>query len=291
MSLDVALGREGRVRNRFAAASIAGGFLLAGAAVFQLAGPHTKVDELTLDLITAHKRYPLDLLGAIVETLGWLGVAGALAFLFDAARTRNTQLKPFIRWLAIGGPLLAGLSGVIYAVLISGKANDFVNSGSQTYQEASHLTSSGILLGVQLVGQLAALIVAVAFVLVSLNTMRVGLLTRFMGYLGIFAGVLVLFVITPIPVVQAYWLIAVGYLISGRWPTGIPPAWQSGQAEPWPSNQSMRSARAKYVADNRSRMGKPPKASPKASAAAPVVAQPPRGTRATTSKRKRKRRK
>jgi hypothetical protein len=255
--------------------------------VFQLAGPHTKVDELTLDLITAHKRYPLDLIGAIIETLGWLGVAGALAFLFDAERIRNSQLKPFIKWLAIGGPLLAGLSGVIYAVLIASKASDFVNKGSQTYQEASHLTSSGILLGVQLVGQLAALIVAVAFVLVSLNTMRVGLLTRFMGYLGIFAGVLVLFVITPIPVVQAYWLIAVGYLISGRWPTGIPPAWQSGQAEPWPSSQMMREQRGKLAADRRSRMGKPAKtATPE-----PVAVQAPRGTRATTSKRKRKRRK
>jgi hypothetical protein len=287
MSADAALVREGRVRNRFAAASIAAGFLLAGAAVFQLAGPHTKVDELTLDLITANKRYPLDLIGAIVEAIGWLGVAGALSFLFDAALLRNPQLKSFIKWLAIGGPVLAGISGVLYAVLIASKASDFVNSGAKTYLQASHLTGSGILLIVQLVGQLAALVVAVGFVLISLNTMRVGLLTRFMGYLGIFAGVLVLFVITPIPVVQSYWLIAIGYLISGRWPTGIPPAWRSGQAEPWPSSQSMRAARSKYVADNRSRMGK----APKASAPEPVVAQAPRGTRATTSKRKRKRRK
>jgi hypothetical protein len=287
MSVDAALVREGRVRNRFAAASIAAGFLLAGAAVFQLAGPHTKVDELTLDLITAHKRYPLDLIGAIVEAIGWLGVAGALGFLFDATQLRNPQLKNFIKWLAIGGPVLAGISGVLYAVLIASKASDFVSQGAQTYQQANHLTGSGVLLVVQLVGQLAALVVAVGFVLISLNTMRVGLLTRFMGYLGIFAGVLVLFVITPIPVVQAYWLIAIGYLISGRWPTGIPPAWRSGQAEPWPSSQVMRQQRAKLNADRRSRMGKPTKtATPE-----PVAVQTPRGTRATTSKRKRKGRK
>lgn len=287
MSADAAFVREGRVRNRFAAASIAAGFLLAGAAVFQLAGPHTKVDELTLDLITAHKRYPLDLIGAVVEAIGWLGVAGALSFLFDATLLRNPQLKSFIKWLAIGGPVLAGISGILYAVLIASKASDFVNQGAQTYQQASHLTGSGVLLVTQLVGQLAALVVAVGFVLISLNTMRVGLLTRFMGYLGIFAGVLVLFVITPIPVVQSYWLIAIGYLISGRWPTGIPPAWSSGQAEPWPSNQSMRAARSKYVADNRSRMGK----APKTPTPEPVAVQSPRGTRATTSKRKRKGRK
>jgi hypothetical protein len=284
------LERETRVRGRFAVASIVAGFLLAAAAVFQLVGPHTKVEELTLDLITANKRFPLDLLGAIVEAIGWLGVAGALGFLFDAVRARNPQLKPFIKWLAIGGPALAGLTGVVYAVMIASKANDFVNHGSQTYQQAQHLTTSGVLLGAQLLGQLAALVVAMAFVLVSLNTMRVGLLTRFMGYVGIFAGVLVLFVLTPIPIVQSYWLIAVGYLISGRWPSGLPPAWASGKPEPWPSSQAMRAQRGKFAADRRERMGRSGK-SPSAEPVAAQAAQAARGTRATTSKRKRKRRK
>jgi len=59
--------------------------------------------------------------------------------------------------------------------------------------------------------------------------MRVGLLTRFMGYLGIFTGVLVLFPIgSPVPVVQGFWLLALAYLFSGRWPNGVPPAWRSG---------------------------------------------------------------
>jgi hypothetical protein len=123
--------------------------------------------------------------------------------------------------------------------------------------------------------------------------MRVGLLTRFMGYLGIFAGILVLFVITPIPIVQAYWLIAIGYLISGRWPSGLPPAWQSGRAEPWPSTQQVREQRQKAMQDRRARgkpVGKPGKAAP-APAPEPAVAPAGRGTRATTSKRKRKRRK
>jgi hypothetical protein len=293
MSVDGALVRESRVRNRFATASIAGGFLLAGAAVFQLVGPHTKVDELTLDLIAANKRFPLDLIGAIVEALGWLGVAGALAFLANAARTRNPQMQPFIKWIGVIGPALAAVTGVGYAALIAGKAHDFVNSGPQTYQEASHLTSSGILLAVQLAGQLAALVVAVSFVLISLNAMRVGLLTRFMGYLGIFAGILVLFVITPIPVVQSYWLIAIGYLISGRWPTGLPPAWQSGRSEPWPSTQQVREQRAKRMGNRGG--GRPPAPWRRAPAPAPAPAPAAdvaasRGTRSTTSKRKRKQR-
>ena len=70
--------------------------------------------------------------------------------------------------------------------------------------------------------------------MVSLSAMRVGLLTRFLGYLGIIAGVLTIIPLVPIPIVEAYWLLALAYLFSGRWPSGVPPAWTSGRAEPWP---------------------------------------------------------
>ena len=65
-----------------------------------------------------------------------------------------------------------------------------------------------------------------------------------MGYLGIIAGVLTIIPIVPIPIVEAYWLVALAYLISGRWPSGVPPAWTSGRAVPWPSSQELRAARA-----------------------------------------------
>ena len=44
--------------------------------------------------------------------------------------------------------------------------------------------------------------------------MPVGLLTRFLGYLGIFAGVMVIIPVVQLPVVQAYWLGAVAYLLT-----------------------------------------------------------------------------
>jgi hypothetical protein len=62
-----------------------------------------------------------------------------------------------------------------------------------------------------------------------------------MGVLGIIVGVLFVIPIgSPVPVVQAFWLGALAYLLSGRWPNGVPPAWASGRAEPWPSQQQMR---------------------------------------------------
>jgi hypothetical protein len=283
---------EKRVGGRQAIIAMLAGVLLITAAAIQLGGPHTKVDELTIDLIVANKRFPLDLIAAVVNGLGSLAVAWTLNYLYVCSRARSADVaRPYVRWIAITGGVLAAVTGVVYAALIAIKVHQFVTTGAQTYQEANNLTSSAGLLSLQLIGQGAALLMAIGFVLVSLTAMRVGLLTRFMGYLGIFAGVLVLFQITQIPVVQGYWLAAVGYLISGRWPSGLPPAWTSGRAEPWPASSELRARRA-AAAGARNGRGKPP-AKPSA-APEPQPAGAPAGvtgrTRSSTPKRKRKRR-
>lgn len=290
MSTDERLIYEARVRPRYAVLAVVAGVLLLIASIFQLTGPHTKVDELTLDLITANKRFPVDVIASAINGLGSIALAVTLVFLFGAARARNPQFQPYVKIVALAGGVVAAVAGVAYQAMIAAKAHHFVTTGNQTYQEAHHLTQSSGILALQLVGQAAALLLAVSFVLISLNAMRVGLLTRFMGYLGIFAGVLVLFQITQVPVVQAYWLFALAYLLSGRWPTGVPPAWRSGKAEPWPSGQELRAQRARDAGAGTRGGGrgaeKPaPKPAPEA-----VGATTGRATRSTTPKRKRKRR-
>ncbi len=284
MTADERLLYEARTRPRQAVIAGLAGILLMAAAIMQLAGPHTNVNELTLDLITANRRFPLDLVAAVINGLGSIALAGTLGYLFSAARARNPQLQPFIRILAIVGGGGAAIAGIAYAVVVAVKAHEFVTAGGQTYQEAHQITNSGGILALQLVGQASALLLAVSFVLVSLNAMRVGLLTRFMGYLGIFAGVLVLFQITQVPVVQTYWLLALAYLLWGRWPTGMPPSWRSGRSEPWPSGQELRAQRAAAA-------GRGARAKPAADPAPEAIGAPAaHGTRSTTPKRKRKRR-
>jgi hypothetical protein len=286
MAADDRLLYEARTRNRQALIAALAGILLVLAAALQLSGPHTKVNELTTDLIIAHKRFPMDVIASVINAGGMICAAMTLVFLYGAAKARQPQLNPFPRIAAlIGGPLSA-ISGVAYAVVIAIKANEFVAHGNQTYAEAHHLTTSPVLLALPWLGQASALLFAIAFVLTSLNAMRVGLLTRFMGYLGIFTGILVIFPIgSPVPVVQGFWLLALAYLFSGRWPNGVPPSWRSGRPEPWPSSAEMRERRTK-AAGGRSG-GRPEPTAPRER----VGASASRGTRATTSKRKRKRRK
>jgi hypothetical protein len=302
MNPEQQLEYEARVRTRQAIVAGLAGVLIIVAAVIQLVGPHTKVDELTVDLITANKRFPLDLISAVINGLGSLAIAWTLNYLYVCSRARNPTVKPFVRWIAIAGGVLSAVTGIAYAIIVAIKVHEFVTTGAQTYAEANRLTSATGLLALQIIGQASALLLAVGVALVSLNALRQGLLTRFIGYLGVFAGVLVLFQITQVPVVQAFWLLAVAYLISGRWPTGVPPAWRSGRAEPWPAQSELRARRVAAAGGagagdgSRGKDGsgavkparKPaPKPEPQPAGA---PAQVPARTRATTPKRKRKRR-
>jgi hypothetical protein len=296
INVDDQLLYESRVRMRQAVIAGLAAILLVAAAALQLSGVHTKVDELTLDLITAHKRFPIDVIGAVLNGLGLCALAATLAFLFDISRARNPEVRPYVRWLALVGGVLAAISGIVYAVVIASKASDFVSHGTQTYEQAHDLTNTTGLLALPFLGQAAALVLAVGFVLISLQAMRVGLLTRFMGYLGIFTGILVLFPIgSPVPVVQGFWLLALAYLFSGRWPNGVPPAWRSGRAEKWPSSQELREERMRAREGARGGRGEGgggarSKPASKPAETETVSAAQSARTRSSTPKRKRKRR-
>jgi hypothetical protein len=290
------LAYEARVRPRQAIVAGAAGVLLVVSAGMQLAGPHTNVSELTLGLLIEHKRFALDLIGAIVQGIGWAAVAWTLTFLLRAAQARESQVPGYIRYIPLVGAPLAAVGIVGYIAAYGVQAHQFISHGTQTYPQANHLMSAPALTAFQVMDYAGELLLAVSFVLISMQTMRVGLLTRFMGYLGIIAGILVLFVITPVPVVQAYWLVALGVLFAGRWPTGTPPSWKTGRVERWPSSQELREQRMRSA--NGRQRAKPSPGTPApvepagaATAAQGAASSTARGPRTATPKRKRKRRK
>jgi hypothetical protein len=286
---------EARVRTRQVLLAGAAGVLVILAVLVQLPGAHVKVNESTLGLITEHKRIALDLTGAVLSGLGSVALGWTLQYLFGAARARDPRVRPtFMGQVALAAGVIAAVGGVGYALATAHAADEFVSSGSQqTWLQAHSLLTRTWIVLPQIAAYLGAFLIAISLVLVSLSAMRVGLLPRFMGYLGIIAGVLTILPLVPIPIVEAYWLVAVAYLLSGRWPSGVPPAWTSGQAVPWPSSQELRAARAQSAGR-----------APRSKRAPRPVAQPapqPAGARgggrvstnnrSTTPKRKRKRRK
>jgi hypothetical protein len=288
MSPAEVLAFEARWRTRAAIGSAAGAVLVLGGGIGLVTTlSASKTDELTSQLLFYDRHSSSLLLATIVAGLGSVCMIAPLVFLFRATKARRPQLPGVALITAWFGPIAAGLGQIALQVVLLDKAHAFATSGAQTYAQAKHLTDEGILKAMQglvLAGQLS---LGFAFVIISLNAMRVGLLTRFMGVLGIIVGVLFVIPLGTLQVVQPFWLLTLTALFLGRWPNGVPPAWQTGKAEPWPTQQEMREERDKAKAAQLKAAGKEepePEPEPAAAAATAGPAHP------SSKKRKRKRR-
>jgi hypothetical protein len=100
---------------------------------------------------------------------------------------------------------------------------------------AKHLIDNSTLLQVgSLVRFIGLLTLVFALVYIPLWAMRTGLLTRFWAMLGLALGVSLLLV--PVGIFGlVLWFAVIGLMLAGWWPTPLPPAWEAGEAIPWPS--------------------------------------------------------
>lgn len=278
------LQAEARERPRMAVVAIAAAILtLAGSLLGRIVVAGSMPDNLPAALLFYDKHQASQYVSAICSALGALAVALVLDFLFRAARARNPELSPQLRWLPwVGGVGVAAFTVALQISLAIGE-HHFATHGSQTYEEARKAIDTGALALVALLVQLAF---AVAIVLISVQAMRVGLLTRFLGYLGVISGVLFVFAFVPIPIVQVYWLGALAALFLGRMPSGTPPAWQSGEAVPWPSAAEQREQRVREAEARRGGRG----AANESDVVEGTVSDPDGAPATTPAKRKRKRR-
>ena len=193
---------------------------------------------------------PVLMVSSVLICLGSLGALLALTYLFRATRSRVPQLSRVVGWsIAVA----LGLYPVARLVREAGTwiaAANFEDASDRSAEAAREVALTGFLAAMQILEILGMFALALAFVLVSLNAMRAGLLTRFMGILGILIGALVVFQLDQPQLVRSIWLIFLGLLIVGRYPGGSPPAWETGRAEPWPTQQQLRERREALKAEH-----------------------------------------
>jgi hypothetical protein len=202
--------------------------------------------------------------GQVLTALAAPLSALALIYLFKAARARNPGFgQGALIALAIGG--IASFVGILVGqIAVDLSVSDFVGSADHSTGAAHDALQPSIALTAGLIGFVGHVALGLGIVLVALNAMRVGLLTRFMGVLGIMSGVFLAFPFFSIPIVQAFWLIGLGFLFFGKFPNGQPPAWRTGSAEPWPTRQQTLE-----------QQGKLPGKGAAASKALPAASMPP----------------
>ena len=188
-----------------------------------------------------------ELIGAsALLALGFLGLIPVLYYLYRATKYRRPQLLEAAMVLGVLGPVIA-------AVVIVWRQIDLINVASEWLDRVDadqalarskeidaraedFVEDESNLAMLRNVTVGAYLAIAIPLVMISLNAMRVGLLSRFMGVVGIAIGIF--YVLGGGSLIQVFWLPALGFLFLGRWPGGRGPAWETGEAEPWPTAQS-----------------------------------------------------
>ncbi|HEX5146277.1 MAG TPA: hypothetical protein VFV85_04585 [Conexibacter sp.] len=242
MSIAETLQAEARERPRMAiVAIVAGVFTLAGSLVGRIAAGALP-NNLPAALLYYHDHQGAQYISAACSVIGAVALAFVLDFLYRATRARNPELSPQLRALPFVGAFGVAVFTIVYQVVLAHNVGYFATHGSQTYEEARKAVDAGVPPLLSLVVQL---LLAIAIVVISIGAMRVGLLSRFLGYLGVISGALFVLAFVPVPIVQVYWLGALAMLFAGRLPNGTPPAWQSGEAMPWPSSAEMREQRVR----------------------------------------------
>lgn len=178
-----------------------------------------------------------------VRALSFALIAVALVHLWKAVKARDPRFSP----MSLGLVLVGGIGGALFTIASQVALNvaiaDFL-SGEDRSRAAVTEINSGAVLALQAASSILPLLFALGLVLIALNAMRAGLLTRFLGVLGCFVALLYIIPLgSPLPLVQTFWLIALGVLFLGYWPRGLPPAWAAGRAVPWPTQLELRQQR------------------------------------------------
>jgi hypothetical protein len=200
--------------------------------------------EPTADFVLSiHENSGGYLASSILSSLGALLLLVVFLYLFRAIVARGAGVPRWFAYLVVVAPIAYAGTRVAYALHAVDAADEFASGtpirGEAGTNRANDLLNASPALGVlQIVGTVG---VAFLFVMLPLRARRVGLLTPFMGVLGAIAGALVVIPLAGIAfIIQAFWLGALGLLFLGRWPGGRGPAWETGEADPWPSAAQRR---------------------------------------------------
>lgn len=185
------------------------------------------------------------LIASVLQAVGAGLLTLPFLYLFRAAAARSEVVRGKLAGVIAAAPLFLAMAILLTGITSVQAASEFVAD------EVPRLAAQGVELGSDRADDVAGDTIAdvgllrhlatgfglggqigftFALFYTALHAMRTGLLTRFWGSLGM-ALAAVSFLFFPFPLL---WFGYLGLLIAGL-VGGRPPAWESGEAEPWPT--------------------------------------------------------
>jgi hypothetical protein len=226
--------RAGKVAGAFA--FVAAALIILGIAYRISAVPHA-ADNVREFLPEVHKNKGTFLASGVLSGLAMLAFIPPLYYLYRATSFRRPETPKIALVLLIAGPVLFAILQVVFQLKQADAAAMFVNGAVKTNKHAEDVLrdQTSVVAGLTLAASIA---IGLATILISVNAMRAGLLSRFMGILGVILGGLFVLPLIAAPIIQLFWLTALGVLFINQWPgNGRGPAWESGEPELWPTAQ------------------------------------------------------
>jgi hypothetical protein len=180
--------------------------------------------------------HALDLLaGSVLVAIAYAMLMLVLVFLYGATRLRRPEMGPVGRTLVIGGGVTVAICYLAAQIFLAIETHSFATGHDFSDSAVEAVTHNGLYTVFSILIPLAGILLAAGMVVILLAAVRVGLLPRWMAMVGGVSAILLLLPVELLDVVPAFWLVAMGILLMGRWPNGDPPAWASGEAVPWPA--------------------------------------------------------
>lgn len=190
------------------------------------------------------------LFAAVLQAISFLLLIPPFFNLFRATVARREGMREGLVGLTVAGPLfLAGGAVAVWAGFAEAAdsfVDSFVAGGEPSSERAEDaVRDSSVLVVGQGLAFAGALATGIGMGYSGINSQRVGLTTRFWGTmgaaLGVFialaglVGVLIYILFQGLIGIATYvWFVMAGLVAAGWWPGRRPPAWEAGEAVPWP---------------------------------------------------------
>jgi hypothetical protein len=264
VSTEDQLNWEARFGRPAALAAFAAGLLLFAGTVVLLSIPEGRngLEPRPDFLLSVNESAGSFYAATALQAVAALAMILVFYYLFRATIARTPTIPRWFAYVIVIGPAMYAVGQFVSAVTQVDVAETFANQdysfpdadpdsnldqcpairgglGEDCAEELARDKANGAAIGLGLLGSVS---IAFMFVMLPLRARKAGLLSPFMSILGVFAGILFVLPLFPgVPVViQAFWLGAVGALFLGNWPGGRGPAWETGNADPWPSAAEKR---------------------------------------------------